>query len=94
MPSAPLTITITNDPNDPNSGTVVFGGNTVTGDYTETDDCGLGVGLAPGGSCTMSVVFTPTATGYRQGTITISYSVPGRALTGVTQIVHLRGTGQ
>jgi hypothetical protein len=95
-PSAPLTITITNDPNDPNSGTVIFGGNTVTGDYTETDTCGAGAGLTPGGSCTMSVVFTPTATGYRQGTITISYTVPSRpVLVGAqTQTVYMRGTGK
>jgi hypothetical protein len=94
--SSPLTITISNDLNDPNSGTVVFGGNTVTGDYTETDDCGAGVSLASGGSCTMSVVFTPTATGYRQGTITISYTVPSRAsfASPQTQTVHMRGTGK
>jgi hypothetical protein len=93
MPSAPLTITLSNDPNDPNSGTVNFGGNVVTGDYTETDDCGAS--LDPGGSCTMSVVFTPTAKGFRQGTITISYTVPARAnLVGsLTQTVSMRGTG-
>ncbi len=94
--SAPLIITISNDPTDPNSGTVLFGGNIATGDYTETDNCGAGVSLPPGGSCTMSVVFTPTATGYRQGTITIGYTVPARPnlSSAQTQIVHMRGTGQ
>jgi hypothetical protein len=93
MASAPLTITLTNDANDPNSGTVDFKGNIVTGDYSETDNCGYG--LDPGGTCTMSVFFTPTATGYRRGNVTINYTVPSRPnLTGTqTQTVYMRGTG-
>jgi hypothetical protein len=93
-PSDPLTITLRNDPSDPQAGTVHFQGNTVAGDFIETDDCGSS--LAPGSSCTLSVVFTPTSTGFRQGTMVINYNVPSQfSLSGPqTQIVRLRGYGQ
>ena len=83
---APLTITLFNDPNDPNAATVNLTGNVVKGDYTETDNCGAS--LAPGNSCTMTVIFQPKVAGFDPGTITITYKV------GQTQTVHLRGTGQ
>ena len=82
----PLTITLFNDPKDPNAGTVNFTGNLVKGDYTESDNCGAS--LAPGSSCTMTVGFQPKIVGFDPGTITITYTV------GQTQTVHLRGTGQ
>ncbi len=83
--STPLTITLFNDPKDPNSGTVDFTGNLVKGDFTEIDDCGAS--LAPGGSCTLTITFTPKIVGFDQGTITITYTV------GQTQTVYLRGIG-
>jgi len=93
-PSTPLTIRLSNDANDPLSATVQLKGNAITGDYTESDDCGAT--LAPGGSCTLSVVFKPQTTGFDPGTLTITYLVPGsNVLTGArTQTVSLRGTGQ
>ena len=84
--SAPLTITLFNDPNDPKAATVNFTGNIVKGDYTETDDCGSS--LAPGGTCTLTVTFRPVIVGFDPGTITMTYTV------GQTQTVHLRGTGK
>lgn len=92
--SNPLTITLTNDPKDPNSGTVSFQGNLITGNFTETHDCGAN--LDPGSSCTISVVFTPTSTGFQRGTMTINYSIPSSPIlfTAQQQTVHLRGTGQ
>jgi hypothetical protein len=84
--SDPLTITLFNDPKDPNSQTINFTGNLVKGDFAETDDCG--VTLAPGASCTLTFTFTPKIVGFEQGTLTIGYTV------GQTQIVHLRGIGQ
>jgi phospholipase C len=42
------------------------------GDYTQTNTCGSSVG--PGGSCTITVSFVPTATGTRYGTVTITDS--------------------
>ena len=84
--SAPLTITIFNDPKDPNAGTVNFTGNLVKGDYLETDDCAPS--LASGATCTMNVTFQPKVVGFDPGTITVTYTV------GQTQTIHLRGTGQ
>jgi hypothetical protein len=84
--SEPLTITLFNDPKDPKPGTINFTGNLLKGDYLETDDCGAG--LAPGGSCTLTILFKPKIVGFDPGTITIAYTV------GQTQIIHLRGTGQ
>ena len=84
--SAPLTITIFNDPKDPHAGTVNFTGNVVKGDYTETDDCGAS--LALGASCTMNVTFQPKVVGFDPGTVTVSYTVQQ------IQTIHLRGIGQ
>jgi hypothetical protein len=84
--SAPLTITLFNDPSDPNTGTVNFTGNLVRGDYSETDNCGAS--LAPGSSCTLTITFTPRIVGFDPGTVTVTYTV------GQTQTIHLRGTGQ
>jgi hypothetical protein len=88
--TAAQTITLFNDPADPNSATVNFVGKVVkTGNYVETDDCPFS--LAPGGICTLTVTFTPKAVGFAPGTLTINYTPePG----GVPQIVRLRGTGQ
>ena len=84
--SAPLTITLFNDPSDPKAATINFTGNAVRGDYAETDDCG--VSLAPGRSCTLTITFKPKIVGFDPGTITIAYTV------GQIQTIHLRGTGQ
>ena len=86
FPSAPRTITLFNDPKDPQAGTVNFTGNLIKGDYAETDDCGFS--LAPGATCTLTITFQPGIIGFDPGTLTITYSV------GQTQTVHLRGTGQ
>jgi hypothetical protein len=84
--SAPLTITLVNDPRDPNAATINFTGNLVRGDYAETDDCGPS--LASGSSCTLTITFKPKIVGFDPGTITIAYTI------GQTQTIHLRGTGQ
>lgn len=43
-----------------------------SGDFSETNTCGLAV--APGGQCTIRVSFTPTQTGLRYGSITVTDS--------------------
>lgn len=83
--SAPLTIRLFNDPSDPKASPINFTGNLPKGDYTETDDCGAS--LAPGATCTLTIVFRPVIVGFDPGTITITYAV------GQTQTIHLRGTG-
>ncbi|MGC1789467.1 MAG: choice-of-anchor D domain-containing protein, partial [Terriglobales bacterium] len=106
--SAPLTITLLNDPNltnPPNpqctalldcASTVTFVGNiVVNGNYSETDDCPAT--LAPSDSCTLTVTFNPGSAGYQPGTLTLNYTQQpssGSVTTGNPQFVYLRGTGQ
>jgi outer membrane protein assembly factor BamB len=50
----------------------------VSGDYAQTNTCGtLPATIAPGGSCSMSVTFTPTASGTRTGAVTITDNATG-----------------
>ncbi|HEU5334301.1 MAG TPA: choice-of-anchor D domain-containing protein [Actinocrinis sp.] len=58
----------------------------VTGDYAQTHTCGST--LAAGASCTVSVTFTPTATGSRTGSLSIASNAPGSPA-----LVSLAGTG-
>ena len=87
LTSPAMTVTLFNDPKDPNAATVKFTGSVLQGaNFAETDNC---VGsLAPGSSCTVTVTFTPLKAGFTKGTVTIGYS-PGQ-----TQTIFLRGTGQ
>jgi phospholipase C len=48
---------------------------TIGPDYSETDNCGTGLG--PGTSCQIVVTFAPTATGFRRGNLVITDSDPG-----------------
>jgi hypothetical protein len=57
-----------------------------TGDYSETDNC-VGT-VAAAGSCTISVTFTPTMTGTRNGTVLITDNAAGSP-----QLVSLTGNG-
>ncbi|MDN3356686.1 choice-of-anchor D domain-containing protein [Actinomadura sp. DC4] len=69
-----------------NSGTAAapVGSIATTGDFAQTNTCGSSI--AAGGSCTVSVKFTPTATGSRTGNLSITAS-------GITNSVPLSGTG-
>lgn len=58
----------------------------ITGDFSETNECG-GV-VAPGASCTLKVYFTPTLVGAETGSLGIYGDFPGSPL-----IVGLSGTG-
>ena len=88
--SSPRTVTLFNDPHDPNAGVVNFTGNRVQGDYFETDNCGIS--LAPGSSCTMTITFTPQIVGLDPGNILIGYTIGNTAQ--LPQTIYLRGTGQ
>jgi hypothetical protein len=58
----------------------------VTGDFAETNNCGVSLGASI--SCQISVTFTPTTTGTRTGTLSISDSASGSP-----QTVSVTGTG-
>ncbi len=75
--SAPLTITAM----------AISGDN--ASDFAETSACGSSV--AAGASCTISVGFTPSTTGTRSGTLTITDN--HNAVAGSTQTVNLCGMG-
>jgi len=57
-----------------------------SGDFAQTNTCGSSI--AAGGSCTVSVTFTPTASGSRTGSLSIASNAPGSPAT-----VALTGTG-
>lgn len=77
--TAPQAVTFTNN----SGGTVTFSSITVTGDYTQTNNC---VSVANGQTCTILVVFTPAASGARNGTLTVNSSAG-------TVNASLNGTG-
>ena len=89
--SVAQTITLLNDPL-PNGPTVNFVGKfVVSGSFTETDDCPSN--LAPGGSCTLTIIFKPKNAGHNTGTIAINYTTSANS-TFQTQPVYLVGSGQ
>ncbi|GAA0928507.1 hypothetical protein GCM10009554_10080 [Kribbella koreensis] len=58
---------------------------TVSGDYTQTNNCGS---IAVNASCTVNVSFRPTASGTRSGTLTVNSNATNSPTT-----VALSGTG-
>ncbi len=80
--SAAQPVTLTNTGNASLSITSIV----ASAPYSQTNTCGASV--AAGGNCTISVTFTPTATGSQPGTITIIDNA-----TGSPHTVGLSGTG-
>jgi hypothetical protein len=80
--SAPQTVTLSNTGN----GALTITSIVVTGDFAQINTCGTS--LAAGASCTISVTFTPTASGSRTGSLTITDNAVGSP-----QIVSLGGGG-
>lgn len=79
--SAAQTFTVTNYTNN----AIALTGISITGDYSYTTTCGSA--LAGKSACTVSVIFTPTATGTRTGAVSITtndtkYPLITVALTG------------
>jgi len=66
---------------------LVPGAIAMSGDFSETDNC-QDTSVNAGASCTIQVMFTPTATGSRSGQMTIAANIVGGQLT-----VDLSGTG-
>ncbi len=80
--SAPQNVTLKNT----GTSTLNITSIATSGDFAQTNVCGSS--LSVGGSCTISVTFTPTTTGTRGGTLSISDDAPGSP-----QTVSLTGTG-
>jgi hypothetical protein len=80
--SAPQTLTLTNTGNGALTPLTI----TRTSDFAQTNTCAGS--LAPGGSCTISVTFTPTAGGGRSGALTLTDNAGNSP-----QTVILSGTG-
>jgi hypothetical protein len=56
-----------------------------SGDFAQTNACSK---LAPGATCTIEVIFTPTAAGAQKGKLTIADTAPDNP-----QKISLKGTG-
>jgi hypothetical protein len=86
--STPQTITVTNS----GTASLFFGGMRQAGlnplDFAETDDQCVGLSIPAGASCTLTVIFKPTATGTRTATISISTNTANSP-----QVLTLTGTG-
>ena len=68
------------------SGSITISSISASGDYAQTNSCGNS--MAAGANCTISVTFTPTATGSRTGALTITDTGSNSP-----QTVSLSGTG-
>lgn len=88
--SAPVNVTLFNDPIDPNSATVTITSKIVSGDYLELDNCPSS--LAPNDSCAITFNFKPKVIGFDHSTFTINYNTPTQS--GLVQTIFLRGAGQ
>ena len=84
--SAPQTVTLTNSGNAALSVTSLTFTGTNASDFAQTNTCGSSV--AAGGKCTISVTFTPAASGSRTATLSIADNAGGSP-----QTLSLTGTG-
>jgi hypothetical protein len=82
--SAPQTVTLTNMQGVAlNISSVV-----ASGPYGESDNCVSSSPIAPGGTCTLTVAFTPTAGGTQTGQVTVNDDAPNGF-----QVVNMTGSG-
>lgn len=81
--SAPQKVALTNN----GTATLSIASITISGDFAQTNTCGTTV--AAGASCRIDFTFTPSTTGLRRGTLTITDNAPGSP-----HKVALTGTGR
>ncbi|MBX3675229.1 MAG: choice-of-anchor D domain-containing protein [Burkholderiales bacterium] len=79
--TAAQSITVSNAGSAP----VTVSGVTASGDYAQSNNCSL---LESGGTCTISVTFTPTATGPRPGSVSVASNASNSPFS-----MNLSGTG-
>jgi len=80
--SSPQVVTLTNTGNGP----LTVSSITATGAFSQTNNCTSSI--APGASCSIGIVFSPTTTGSLTGAVSISDNAPGSP-----QTIALTGTG-
>ena len=85
LTTAPQTVTVTNV----SSHSVKFTSIAKSGDYSETTTCPNPGTLGSGENCTITVTFTPTAAGNRNGAVTLKDNCPGNP----QQTITLTGIG-
>jgi hypothetical protein len=87
--SPPRTVTIGNPSGTPIGFTSIKVAGADPGDFAETNTCPVSPAtLAPGATCSITVTFTPTASGKRSGKIEVTDTVPGSP-----QSITLTGSG-
>ncbi len=73
---------------------ITVSGITTGGDFSQTNNCAT---VAPGGTCSISVVFLPSAAGNRAGALTVNDNDPTKsqtvALAGIGSDVQIGGSG-
>jgi hypothetical protein len=72
--------------NASSSGTVNISSIVIAGDFSQTNDCPAALDAAA--NCAVTVTFTPTAGGVRNGTVTVTDDAPGSP-----QVINLSGIG-
>jgi N-acetylneuraminic acid mutarotase len=84
LTSPSQTVTVTNVSNH----SVNFASIASSGDFSQSNSCPTT--MTTGQNCTITVTFTPTAAGVRQGAVTLKDNCPGSP----TQTISLTGTGE
>ena len=87
-PSPAQTITLTSTGDQPLSLNSISISGANAGEFSESDNCQTPTVLQPSKSCVISVIFTPSATGPQQATLTATDNAPGSP-----QPVQLSGVG-
>jgi hypothetical protein len=86
LTSPSQTVTVTNV----SSHSVTFTSIARSGDFSESNTCPTTTPLGPGLNCTISITFSPTAAGTRNGAVTLKDNSPGSP----SQTIALTGTGE
>lgn len=86
-PSGKRTISLANSGTGPLSLTALGLAGTNATDFAQSNDCPTGGTLNPGAACTVTLSFTPAATGARLASLTVTSNAPG------APAADLRGTG-
>jgi len=90
--SSVMSVTVTNTGDDPFGPINMFGGEPPTAEFSGSQNC-QGVMLAPGGSCSVSYTFSPSAPGAFSDTSSFTISETANQADGENFTVSLAGNG-